>query len=91
LESIRENLQRSIGGKEDFEVTVNRSLNETLGRSINTSLTVVIVLVAVTFFGGESIRWFGAALLAGVFFGTYSSIYIASALIVTRYKMKIGK
>jgi preprotein translocase subunit SecF len=88
---IRENLQRSIGGKEDFEVTVNRSLNETLGRSINTSLTVVIVLVAVTFFGGESIRWFGAALLAGVFFGTYSSIYIASALIVTRYKMKIGK
>jgi preprotein translocase subunit SecF len=88
---IRENLQRSIGGREDFEVTVNRSLNETLGRSINTSLTVVIVLVAVTFFGGESIRWFGAALLAGVFFGTYSSIYIASALIVTRYKMKVGK
>ncbi len=88
---IRENLQRSVGGKEDFEVTVKRTLNETLGRSINTSLTVVIVLVAVTFFGGESIRWFGAALLAGVFFGTYSSIYIASALIVTRYKMKRGR
>ncbi|MDQ5961234.1 MAG: Protein-export rane protein SecF [Patescibacteria group bacterium] len=85
---IRENLQRSAIGKEDFEITVNRSINETLGRSINTSLTVIIVLVAVTVFGGESIRWFGAALLAGVFFGTYSSVYIASALIVTRYKMK---
>ena len=85
---IRENLQRSVTGKEDFEITVNRSLNETLGRSINTSLTVIIVLVAVTVFGGESIRWFGAALLMGVFFGTYSSVYIASALIVTRYKMK---
>lgn len=86
---IRENLQRSAIGKEDFEITVNRSLNETLGRSINTSLTVIIVLVAVTVFGGESIRWFGAALLMGVFFGTYSSVYIASALIVTRYKMKM--
>jgi len=86
---IRENLQRSVIGKEDFEITVNRSLNETLGRSINTSLTVIIVLVAVTVFGGESIRWFGAALLMGVFFGTYSSVYIASALIVTRYKMKM--
>ncbi len=88
---IRENLQRSATSKDDFEITVNRSINETLGRSINTSLTVVIVLVAVTFFGGESIRWFGAALLMGVVFGTYSSVYIASALIVTRYKMKVSE
>lgn len=84
---VRENLQR-LGRKEDFESVVNRSLNETLGRSINTSMTVIITLIAIVLFGGESTRYFGVALLAGVAFGTYSSIYIASALLVTRYKMK---
>lgn len=84
---VRENLLRSHK-KEDFEITVNRSLNETLGRSINTSLTVIITLFAITIYGGDSIRYFGLALLIGVIFGTYSSIYIASALLVTRYKMK---
>ncbi|MDO8566225.1 MAG: protein translocase subunit SecF [Candidatus Moranbacteria bacterium] len=84
---VRENLLRSQR-KEDFEITVNRSLNETLGRSINTSLTVIITLFAITIFGGDSIRYFGLALLIGVIFGTYSSIYIASALLVTRYRMK---
>lgn len=84
---VRENLLRSHR-KEEFEITVNRSLNETLGRSINTSLTVMITLAAIVIFGGESIRYFGVALLAGVTFGTYSSIYIASALLVTRHKMK---
>lgn len=87
---VRENLLRSHR-KEDFEITVNRSLNETLGRSINTSLTVLITLLAIVVFGGESIRYFGVALLAGVAFGTYSSIYIASALLVTRYRMKTLK
>ena len=87
---VRENLMRS-SRKEDFEMIVNRSLNETLGRSINTSMTVIITLVAIVIFGGESIRYFGVALLAGVAFGTYSSIYIASALLVTRYSMKTQK
>lgn len=87
---VRENLMRS-NKKEDFEITVNRSLNETLGRSINTSLTVIITLFAITIFGGESIRYFGLALLIGVIFGTYSSIYVASALLVTRYKMKMKR
>ncbi len=84
---VRENLMRS-SHKEDFENIVNRSLNETMGRSINTSMTVIITLVAIVLFGGDSIRYFGVALLAGVLFGTYSSIYIASALLVSRYKMK---
>lgn len=87
---VRENLMRS-SRKEDFEMIVNRSLNETLGRSINTSMTVIITLIAIVMFGGESIRYFGVALLAGVAFGTYSSIYIASALLVTRYNMKTRK
>ncbi len=84
---VRENLLRARSGT-DFELIVNRSLNETLVRSVNTSLTVIIVLIAVALFGGESVRWFAVALLVGVGFGTYSSIFIASALLVTRYKMK---
>lgn len=87
---IRENLLRSVR-KENFESTVNYSINETLGRSVNTSLTVIITLIAIVIFGGDSIRYFGVALLAGVVFGTYSSVYIASALLVTRYNMKIKK
>lgn len=80
----RENLIRSTG-KEKFPEIVNRSLNETLVRSINTSLTVVITLLAIYIFGGESIKYFALALLVGVTFGTYSSIFIASALLVTIY------
>lgn len=85
---VRENLIRARD-KSDFEGLVNRSLNETLGRSINTSMTVIIVLLAIAVFGGESVRWFAVALLVGVGFGTYSSIYIASALLVTRHGMKL--
>ncbi|NTW13621.1 MAG: protein translocase subunit SecF [Candidatus Moranbacteria bacterium] len=84
---IRENLLRSRT-KSDFEQIANRSVNETLSRSINTSLTVLIVLAAVAAFGGEGVRWFAIALLLGVTFGTYSSIFVASALLVTRYKMR---
>lgn len=87
---VRENLMRT-SKKEHFESIVNRSLNETMGRSINTSMTVIITLVAIVLFGSDSIRYFGVALLAGVVFGTYSSIYIASALLVTRYTMKTRK
>lgn len=84
----RENLQRS-SAKEKFPEIVNRSLNETLIRSINTSLTVVVTLLAIYIFGGESIKYFSLALLIGVSFGTYSSIFIASALLVTSYNLQI--
>jgi len=86
----RENLLKSTS-KERFPEIVNRSLNETLVRSINTSLTVFITLLAIYFFGGESIRDFSLALIIGVFFGTYSSIFIASALLVTSYNWQIKK
>ncbi len=85
---IRENLTKS-SVKENFGNIVNRSLNETLARSINTSLSVIIVLLAVIFWGGASIKYFSVALLAGVIFGTYSSIYVASALMVTIYNQQI--
>ncbi len=84
---VRENILR-FGVKENFESVVNKSLNETLARSINTSLTVIIVLLAIIFFGGETIKFFSVALLAGIVFGTYSSIYIASALLISSYEYK---
>lgn len=86
----RENLQRS-SSKEQFPEIVNRSLNETLVRSINTSLTVIVTLLAIYIFGGESIKYFSLALLVGVTFGTYSSIFVASALLVTSYNLQIQK
>ena len=85
FDRIRENLPRST---EDFEGTVNVSLNQTLIRSINTSLTVILTLGAVLIFGGASIRPFALALTIGIAIGTYSSIFVASPLLVMWEKMK---
>jgi preprotein translocase subunit SecF len=85
----RENLLKS-SAKEQFPDIVNRSLNETLVRSINTSMTVIVTLLAIYLFGGASIKDFALALLVGITFGTYSSIFIASALLVTSYKFQIS-
>jgi preprotein translocase subunit SecF len=86
----RENLLRG-SRKEAFADVVNRSLNETLVRSINTSMTVIITLLAIYIFGGQSIQDFSLALLIGITFGTYSSIFIASALLVTFYNWSTKK
>ncbi len=72
-----------IKGIKDFAHTVNLAVNETIGRSINTSMTVQLTLIALYFFGGETTRHFSLALIIGVFFGTYSSIFIASSLLVS--------
>lgn len=80
FDRIRENLKKNLTSS--FEDVVNDSILQTLGRSLNTSLTVVLVLVALLLFGGESIKWFVAALLVGVVSGTYSSIFNASPLLV---------
>jgi preprotein translocase subunit SecF len=80
FDRIRENLKR-IGG-ENFSLVVNESILQTLDRSLNTSMTVILVLVALLVFGGESIRWFVVALLIGMISGTYSSIFNASPLLV---------
>jgi preprotein translocase subunit SecF len=61
---------------------VNNSLNQTLVRSINTSLTTILVLLAVFFLGGASVRDFVLALMVGIFLGSYSSIFVASPLLV---------
>lgn len=86
----RENLLKS-SRKEMFPDVVNKSLNETLVRSINTSLTVIVTLLAIYLFGGASIKYFALALLVGVTFGTYSSIFVASALLVTSYNLTVNK
>lgn len=84
---IRENVlrTRSIA---NFEGLVNKSLYESLARSFNTSFTVVLVLVPIILFGGETLFNFSLALLIGVTFGTYSSIFVASALVVSIYKIQ---
>lgn len=82
---IRENRARHAG--EPFAAIVNHSLLQTLGRSINTSLTVVITLTALLLFGGEAIRVFVLALLIGIVSGTYSSIFNASPLLVVWHEL----
>ncbi len=80
FDRIRENLAAKMAPT--FEETVNYSVVQTLVRSINTSLTVVLTLAALWLFGGESTRWFVFALLIGVIAGTYSSIFNAAQLLV---------
>jgi preprotein translocase SecF subunit len=80
FDRIRENRQRHAG--EPFPAIVNHSILQTLGRSINTSMTVVITLVALLLFGPSSINNFILALLIGIVSGTYSSIFVASPILV---------
>lgn len=79
FDRIRENLPRHLS--KSFSDVADISIVQTLGRSLNTSLTVVFVLLALLLFGGESIRWFVVALLVGIISGTYSSIFNATALL----------
>ncbi len=89
FDRVRENLLR--GREENFQDTVNSSLNQTLVRSINTSLTALFVLVAIFFFGGETLKYFSLILILGIICGTYSSIFIASPLLVTWFNFKQKK
>ena len=80
FDRIRENLK--LGVSVDFEGVVNKSLVETLGRSLNTSLTTLIVVLALILFVGASIQNFVAVLIIGIIAGTFSSVCIAPALLV---------
>ena len=82
FDRIRENL-KSIQAKEiDFGTVVGHSLEESYVRSICTSLTVILVLLSLVFFGPSTTKYFALMLTAGMFFGTYSSIFLASPLLV---------
>jgi len=80
FDRIRENLR--MRRKESEETIINNAVNQVLSRTIVTSLTVVLVLIPLTVAGGEVLHDFSLALLWGVIFGTYSSIFVASPLLV---------
>ena len=86
FDRIRENLLKRVG--ENYEDTVNISLNQTLARSINTSLTTLFVLLAIFFFGGETLKYFSLMLILGIISGTYSSFLLAGPLLVAWLGLK---
>jgi preprotein translocase SecF subunit len=86
---IREN-ERRMKKKDSFEDMVDKSVWQTMGRSVKTVCTVLIALLAIFFLGGESTRTFSLAMIIGVFFGAYSSICIASQLVVEIKKRTSG-
>ena len=79
FDRVRENIVRHAG--EPFDDVINHSLTQTIGRSVNTSVTVLLTLVALRLFGGTTIHSFVLALLIGITSGTYSSIFNASLLL----------
>ena len=78
FDRVRENIQ--LFGKRDRQRLFNDSLNQTLARTINTSLTTLLVLLCIFFLGGDSIRSFSFAMILGVVFGTLSSIFVAAPI-----------
>lgn len=89
FDRIRENIR--IGHFKTFGETVGRSLDQVYTRSLATSFTVIIVLLALVFFGPESTKFFAITLTIGMFFGTYSSIFLASPLLVLVNNMQDKK
>ena len=85
FDRVRENMHRAEMARINVTVAdaVNASLNQTIGRSLNTSITVVLTLVALILLGGETIRDFLIIMLIGLVSGTYSSIFVASQLLVS--------
>ncbi len=84
FDRIRENILRR--GMSQFQETVDWSLNQTLGRSLSTVFTTLLVLFTIFFFGGQTLKYFALTLIIGITSGAYSSIFIASPLLVSWYK-----
>jgi len=84
FDRVREHLARNekLGFKESFEDTIGKSIDETMTRSINTSLTVVLALIALIYFGAEATRNFALVMLVGVVAGTFSSITRSAPLLI---------
>lgn len=86
FDRIRENVLNH-GSNTSFDEIVNKSVNQTFARSINTSLTVLIVLTAMYFFGPATLQYFILTLIIGIAMGTYSSIFVASPLLTISRKL----
>ena len=89
FDRIRENLSRSVG--RDLDSTINISIHDTMGRSLNTSLTLIFTILALMLFGGPTIRDFLVVLLIGIMVGTYSSIWIASQILLVWENNDLGR
>ncbi len=87
FDRIRENLFLDRG-QTDFSAVINRSVNETMARSVNTSLTLIFVLLAMYFAGPIALKYFVLTLLVGVTIGMYSSIFVASPLLLISHKTR---
>jgi len=87
FDRIRENLLKQTG---TYQEIVNKSLNQTLTRSLNTSLTTLFVLVAIFFLGGVTLKYFALALILGIIAGTYSSLFLASPILVAWLRWRKG-
>ena len=81
FDRVRENLLKT--GKESFAETINQSLNQIISRSLSTGSCTLMVLFAIFLFGGETLKYFSLTLIIGIIVGTYTSLFIASALLVS--------
>lgn len=90
FDRVRENIVKGSSTRQllDFPAVVHKSVIQTLARSLNTTFTTLLSLFAIYFFGGESIRYFSLALIIGIFLGAYSSIFVASPLLVRWSRVK---
>lgn len=86
FDRIRESLRRD---KLPFDVTINKALTETMTRSINNSMTIMFMLLALVILGGETIKWFAVALLIGTISGTYSSPFVATPILWMLNRKKV--
>lgn len=86
FDRVRENLLRHR--KADFKALVNDSLNQTLGRSLSTGFCALIVLIFLFFLGGETLKFFALTLILGIVVGTFSSLFLASSLLVSFYQLR---
>jgi len=89
FDRIRE--YRGLYPKRDLKENINDALNSTLTRSFNTSMTTMVVLLAIAIFGGEVIRGFSVALIVGILIGTYSSMFVASPVVYDLYQKRNAK
>ncbi len=87
FDRVRENIIR-FGSKESFADTVHKSVMQTLTRSVNTSFTTLLPLMAIFLFGGETLRFFALFLILGIFLGAYSSLFVASPILVRLSRKK---
>ena len=86
FDRVREMQKKHLGS--DFGLVINQALTETMVRSVNNSLTIIFMLLALFLLGGETTKWFVLALLIGTISGTYSSPFVATPILYTWYKLR---